>query len=673
MHHTRCSVVGRCGACVARLLLCVGLIAASTGCHPARTILLPGGQGSDHSAPVADLSLGGQAATAWERGNMAEAERLYGVLARNADTPAEDRAPAFERLTLAALANRHPHTVLDALQQWRAFDITAPTLPAWQQAWARALMQLPLAESRRRATLIWHDEGREPSLRAQAGGVLLLHGTELERTTLAPQLTSLYQGADVPARQTMERGLAALLHDAPDSRVTSLVHLTGPETDRQFPWSVVLLEAARREGVLGGGQASELLARIGGPGVFADPSLLSGAEDVPPAPGTDPATTGAVDMHGGCYVLALPLSGGYETFGRKVARGATAAQQELIRNGLSVEVKLLDTENPQWLDELAALPARCAAVGGPLRPDAYATAKARGLTAQRAFFTFFPQLDAQDEGVSAWRFFTAPGDQVAAMLRFARELGLSRYAVLHPEDNYGRRMNDLFLQAAGTDVLTTAAYSTDNPKAWNDITRKLVGGYMQGKTPVSSAKFQAVFLPDGWDQSVGIIPYLFFHGEDRLLLMGTTLWEQALSEKQFLGEKTRVDTENLGLAVFPGVWNNVTPTAAAAVLIDTLAATGDHADFWVGLGYDFVRFASAMGLTDVWTPEEVNNSIQQAQNMAWSMAPLRWNNGRASQQLFVFTPTVSGFEPADVEVFRERLDKVRQAYNRRVGSARRGG
>ncbi len=667
MHHIRVSAAGRCGARFARLLLCVGLIAASTGCYTIRDVFLPGGQGSDHSAPVADLSLAGQAATAWERGNTAEAERLYGVLARNADTPAEDRALAFERLTSAALVNRHPHTVLDALGQWRAFDITAPTLPAWQQAWARALMQLPLAESRRRATLIWHAEEREPVLRSQAGGVLLLHGTELERTTLAPQLTSLYQRADVPSRQAMERGLAALLRDAPDSRVTSLVHLTGPETDRQFPWSVILLEAARREGVLGGDRASELLARIDGPGVFADPSLLSGPEDSSLVPGTEPATpSGAVNMHGGCYVMALPLSGGYETIGRKVARGATAAQQELIRNGLSVDVKLLDTESPQWLDELAALPARCTVVGGPLQPDAYATAKARGLTAQRAFFTFFPHLDEQDEGVSAWRFFTAPGDQVAAMLRFARELGLSRYAVLYPEENYGRRMKDLFLQSAGTDVLNTAAYPPDDPKAWNAITQKFVGGYMQGKTPVSSAKFQAVFLPDSWDKSEVLIPYLFFHGEDRLLLMGTALWEQSL------GEKAGVDTENLALAVFPGAWNNVTPTAAAAVLIDTLAATGDHADFWVGLGYDFVRFASAMGLTDVWTPQEVNSSIEQAQNMAWSMAPLRWNNGRASQHLFVFTPTASGFEPADVETFRERLTRVRQAYDRRVGSARRG-
>lgn len=668
MHHADCcsSNKGRRFLRCARVLLCTGFLAWTAGCQPTRTIVIPGGQGTDHSAPIADLSLGGLASSAWERGNMAEAARLYGVLARNADTPAEERNLAFERLTRAALANRHPHTVLDALMQWRAFDATAPDQPAWQQAWGRALAQLPPSEGRRRAALIWNDSGRNAVLRTQAGGVLLLRGVELERSVLAPQLTALYQNADTTDRQIMEHGMLALLGDAPDSDMAALLHMAGPDKDHQFPWSVVLLETVRRERALHSARADELTARISAPGVFADPSLLATAEAPAPQTTAETPLPGEAGLNSGCYVMALPLSGNYEPIGRKVARGANAAQQEMARNGLNVDLKLLDTENPQWLDQLAALPSQCVAVGGPLRPDAYAAAKARGLTSQRAFFTFFPQLDTQEEGVTAWRFFSSPQDQVEAVLRFARDLGLSQYAALYPEEPYGRRMTDLFLQAAGTGVVKTAAYPPDNPKAWNKITREFVGGRMVNKTPVSSASFQAVFLPDSWDKDVVLIPYLFFHGEDRLLLMGTALWEQSLSGN------VKVDTNNLELAVFPGAWNSATPTAAAASLIDALAAAGEQTDFWVGLGYDFVRFASALGLTDAWNPQEVNTSIAKAQNMPWSMAPIRWNQGKAGQQLFLFTPTASGFELANPDVFRERLKAVQESHNRRVGSARKG-
>lgn len=668
MHHAdfHSPITGRRLLRCARVLLCAGFLVWTAGCQPTRTIVIPGGQGTDHSAPIADLSLEGLAASAWERGNTAEAARLYGVLARNADTSAEERSLAFERLTKAALANRHPHTVLDALMQWRAFDAAAPEQPAWQQAWGRALAQLPSAEGRRRAALVWNDSGRSAALRTQAGGVLLLRGVELERSVLAPQLTALYQNADTAERQLMEHGMSALLGDAPDSDMTALLHLAGSDNDHRFPWSVVLLETVRRERALRSARADELAARISAPGVFADPSLLAAVETPAPQPSAETPPPGEVSPGSGCFVMALPLSGDYAPIGRKVARGAKAAQQEMTRNGLNADLHILDTENPQWLDQLAGLPSQCVVVGGPLRPDAYAAAKARGLTSQRAFFTFFPQLEAQEEGVTAWRFFSSPQDQVEAVLRFARELGLSPYAALYPEEPYGRRMTDLFLQAAGTDVIKTAAYPPEDPKAWNKITREFVGGRMVNKTPVSSAAFRAVFLPDSWDKDAVLIPYLFFHGEDRLLLMGTALWEQSLSGN------VKVDTNNLDLAVFPGAWNNATPTAAAASLIETLAATGEQTDFWVGLGYDFVRFASTLGLTDAWTPQEVNTSLTTAQNMPWSMAPIRWNRGKAEQQLFLFTPTASGFEPANPDVFRERLKAVQESHNRRVGSARKG-
>ena len=185
---------------------------------------------------------------------------------------------------------------------------------------------------------------------------------------------------------------------------------------------------------------------------------------------------------------------------------------------------------------------------------------------------------------------------------------------------------------------------------------------MAGKTPMSSAKFQAAFLPDSWQSMETMLPYLFYQGEDRLVLMGTALWEQGLAARG------RVNTENMDLAIFPGAWNPHAATAACVELRDALTRAGGQGgpDVWSALGFDFVRFASALNLDGPgWTPSVVNERLAAAQLMDWSMAPIRWGGGRAAQEMFIFHPTASGFEPVDEKAFKQRRDEIRARYARR--------
>ena len=50
---------------------------------------------------------------------------------------------------------------------------------------------------------------------------------------------------------------------------------------------------------------------------------------------------------------------------------------------------------------------------------------------------------------------------------------------------------------------------------------------------------------------------LLYNGEDRLVLLGTTLWEQSLSGK------TVANADRYALAVFPGAWNQLQAPHAA--------------------------------------------------------------------------------------------------------------
>lgn len=431
-----------------------------------------------------------------------------------------------------------------------------------------------------------------------------------------------------------------------------------PTGDRALAWERVAraaLSSGNRQGARNALQFWRDLA----PGADTSAAWLDIQNQLNGAP-----APGQSSFSSGCVALALPLSGSYGPFGNKIANGAMAAQGELSKSGISMDVRLIDTESSDWLDKLSHLPPQCVMVGGPLRADRYTALKTRNLQTSHAVFAFLSSLEGSDEGATAWRFFSSPRDQINAVMRFAGDLGISAYGVLAPSDAYGQRMADLFLRTArnGGKAAKLTTYEAGNTASWSGVMRDFVGGTMRGKTPVPTSTFQAAFIPDTWENLELLVPFLFYQGEDRLVLMGTSLWEQALSSR------SSVNVANLDLAIFPGSWNPAASSPAAAALVRALGESGKGVpDFWAAIGYDFVRFASVLNIQGSWTPSEVNGRLAAARNMEWSMAPLSWTAGKASQALFIFRPVQSGFELADPAAFRGRYKEILARHARRVG------
>ena len=345
-----------------------------------------------------------------------------------------------------------------------------------------------------------------------------------------------------------------------------------------------------------------------------------------------------------CVVLALPASGPYAPIAAKIKRGADAARQELTAGGTALRLENVNTEAPNWLETLAALPASCAVVGGPLRDTAYEQARKGGALEQRAFFSFVPNLKSGDEGARAWRFFPSPQDQIDALVGFATDdLGIRSYGTFHPGDAYATRMAGILAQTLGRRhiPLRQATYTAADPTSWSDAAVPLVNPVTAegSSTPVPQTEFEALFLPDSWKNIDMITQSLLYNGEDRLVLLGTTLWEQSLSGKQV------PRAENFALAVFPGAWNAQRAPGA-------LKAQGN--DFWTALGYDFVNFAAALALESRLTTPEITARAARAATSVRAMAPLSYDTaGVAHQKLYLFQVSPSGMKPLDAAQFRE--------------------
>lgn len=354
--------------------------------------------------------------------------------------------------------------------------------------------------------------------------------------------------------------------------------------------------------------------------------------------------TETVPPHNPCVVLALPASGNIAPIATKIKRGANIALEALKKEGISVVLQNIDTQAPDWLTKLEALPPYCAVVGGPMQDKTYLQAKQSKAVERRIFFSFVPNLSADDEGKIAWRFFPSPHDQVEALTNFGiNDLNIHSYGALYPDDAYGKRMTQLMEESLAKRHITLSknSYNPARPNSWSDAAAVLIkpGVAEDGKTPIPQTSFEAIFLPDSWKKMDLLTQSLMYNGEDRLILMGTSLWEQGLAGKSVS------KANKYALTVFPGAWDMKRAPKA-------LQEKGN--DFWVALGYDFVNFAVNSGLDQRLDASQITAKARQAASAIRAMAPLNWSDtGVANQKLYIFQVGPAGIIPVDVERLRQ--------------------
>lgn len=637
-----------------RALLCCMLAVAlfAGGCGKLQLPSLWGSSSQGSSAPPPRQEVKrtplDEARLAYANGDHSRAEALALRLVEGKKLSGEESAEAGRILAASALGNAHPNVALQGLEHWRKVASGADNSKEWQDAWCRALRDLSSRDARTKANDLYQDSSRGLLPRSIAGVFLAAvqwRDGELGKSMAA--LENIYATASSANEKAAIEGRLALELSKDGAKASALAATAVTEENRNaFPYNIIYIDQLRRQtrNSISREEATKALADFRAKAGLADKSLLDSVPRESSLRIKAPADVGGgAAVSGQPVVLALPMSGQYGKLSSKIVNGARAACDEMSSAGTKVSLVVIDTDKPDWVDKVNALPAEATVIGGPLRRSDYQKAKAAGITGKRAMLTFLPSLDSGDEGRVAWRFFSSANDQVDALLAFTSRLGVTSYGVLYPADSFGERMASLFESKAkgqGASNVYRSSYDPKNPTGWAASVRSLLDAS-------KASPMKAVFLPDSWKNMDSLVPNLFYYKETNQILLGTSLWEQGLAGGAY------VSGQHYNRAVFPAAWNSAEPPAAAKNLQTRLSASGKgEADFWAGLGYDFARVSARMGLTPGWTAGSVNSALSAASSMNWSIAPISWSGGNASQRMFLFSPKDNGLGPVNEAAFR---------------------
>ncbi|WP_027722211.1 penicillin-binding protein activator [Maridesulfovibrio zosterae] len=647
------------------LALIASFIFAASGCGPfqKQQVRLP--SISTEMMSTADLTR--EADKAWNKNDYITSELFYTRLLERKDIPVNAVLPATERLAVSSFKSGHYHEAEARLEQWKSLSDEAVNSPVWQQYYYETLIAVKNTDKLRTHLSTTMEDPFVPwDIRSTAGKNLSAMTQDVQSLAALERLYAISPSDD--NKKELEQWFMSGLQNKSDDELTDLTTMIPSQARLKFPYELISFEKAIRQS-----SAQEYwpiswrtMTGIIQNGEIADKpffnQILSKLESQYGIPRVGIA-------------LVLPISGRFQEYGWKVIRGAGAAQWELTKAGLDVDVQVINTEDSGWLDRLNDLPPWYTVLGGPINVKAFKELEQSGAYSDKVTFSFLAKPGNLEEGKQVWRFFSSPEDQIRSTLDLAvNDLGINKFAVLYPQERFGRQMSKIFFDMAskrGAKITGMESYPPQDFPKWGKVVGKLVrapqkkaqnkAAGLDEDAPLPETDFGAVFIPDTWHQAQLLIPHFFFHEADTLVFLGPELWSQALNSAR------DVEARNLRLTVAPGAW--WAASEGAVKLKEVMSKEGlGTPDFWVALGYDFIKFASKLGsFSSDWTPETVNSRIDAAQKMDFSLAPISWDDeGKASQKLFLFRPEQNGKTRVDAAIVSKTLANAKSRRAARV-------
>ena len=390
----------------------------------------------------------------------------------------------------------------------------------------------------------------------------------------------------------------------------------------------------------------------------------------------------------------LPLSGPYEPFGRRALDGIQLAFHDLqqIQTGLPVRLIVKDTASDpqQAAAAMTALSeARVAGVIGPI-----ASAESAAEVAQEAHIPIL--VLSQREGLTdigdyVFRYFITSRMQANMLAAFARQtLQVERFAILYPEEKYGREFRDHFWDAVYREGGRVVALESYDPQQTDFAAaiKKLVGRHypppgdlmpmrrgldllgpleaIPGYTPPDPEEeapatvrtrrqkdpqeeelkpvvdFEAVFIPDAPKMLGLVAPQLAYHDVVNTTLLGTNLW---FSTKLLDTAGEYVQGAILTTGFFPDSQDPV----VRSFVMRFEQIYGRKPGFMEAIAYDATRVMLTTVLHgDAWLRAGIRHQLLSLENIDAVTGRMRFeHNGDSLQALPLLQIRENGFQELD--------------------------
>jgi len=217
----------------------------------------------------------------------------------------------------------------------------------------------------------------------------------------------------------------------------------------------------------------------------------------------------------------LPLSNKLAPYGERVLRGIKLAENLFQQNpqGILLRLVVKDSKGDPGIGEQAVadlVEEGAIAILGPLgRVEAMAAArKAQELGVP--IITLTQREGITELGDFVFRDFLRPDLQIEALVDYAiNSLGLTEYAILYPDNSYGNRYKNLFVNAVekSSGIIVGVEHYSEDLTNFQEIIPRLDATFCE-----------AVFIPDTYEKIAVIAPQFAYCDVTDVRLLGTNLW-----------------------------------------------------------------------------------------------------------------------------------------------------
>jgi len=227
--------------------------------------------------------------------------------------------------------------------------------------------------------------------------------------------------------------------------------------------------------------------------------------------------------------VILPLSGRNSSFGIMARDGMKLAAGDMgFTDGPRVNLIIKDCgDNPGSASYAVSDLARDSSVMvivGPMAKDSAVAAAKEAQNQQIPIITLTRTQEISGIGEYVFRNFLTNPDEIRGLVRYVVQgRGLTRFAVLYPDDAYGKEMKELFSREVGyygARVVVETPYAGETADFRATI-KNLINA--AGGTKAKPG-FDGLFIPDYYSMVGMIIPYVYYYDLRNVTLIGTDAW-----------------------------------------------------------------------------------------------------------------------------------------------------